>query len=139
MSNAAITDGIGFAAAALVLATFCMRGMRTLRLVAIASNVAFIAYGYLGHLAPVLWLHALLLPINICRLMQLRGEHLRISSQSRGNSERAPWPGLRPGLGPGAEQRMRQDAVRAAGARRVTPAEMTMLALTLAARSLMID
>jgi hypothetical protein len=74
MSNAAITDGIGFAAASLVLATFCMRGMRTLRFVAIASNIAFIAYGYLGHLAPVLWLHALLLPINLCRLMQLRGE-----------------------------------------------------------------
>jgi len=132
MSNAAITDAIGFAAAGLVLATFCMRGMRTLRLVAIASNVAFIAYGYLGHLAPVLWLHALLLPINICRLMQLRGEQLeRISSQSRGGSERAPWPGAGP--------RLRQDATRTAGARRVTPAEMTMLALTLAVRCLMID
>jgi hypothetical protein len=84
MSNAAITDGIGFAAAGLVLATFCMRGMRTLRFVAIASNIVFIAYGYLGHLAPVLWLHALLLPINLCRLMQLRGEDVeRISRCSR--------------------------------------------------------
>ena len=84
MSSAAITDGVGFAAAGLVLATFCMRGMRTLRFVAIASNFAFIAYGYLGHLAPVLWLHALLLPINLCRLMQLRGEDVeRISRCSR--------------------------------------------------------
>lgn len=88
MSNAAITDGIGFAAAGLVLATFCMRGMRTLRLVAIASNVAFIAYGYLGHLAPVLWLHAQLLPINVCRLMQLRGEDVApISRRSRDTHE----------------------------------------------------
>ena len=75
-----MVDGIGFTAAGLVLATFCMRSMRALRFVAIASNVAFIAYGYLGHLAPVLWLHALLLPVNICRLMQLRaGNAGRIS------------------------------------------------------------
>lgn len=46
--------------------------MRALRWVAIASNVAFIAYGYLGSLAPVLLLHMLLLPVNICRLAQLR-------------------------------------------------------------------
>jgi hypothetical protein len=40
--------------------------------VAIASNLAFIAYGYLDGLAPVLLLHMLLLPINVCRLAQLR-------------------------------------------------------------------
>jgi hypothetical protein len=46
-------------------------------LLAIASNMAFIAYGYLGDLAPVLLLHTLLLPVNICRLVQLRGAHVR--------------------------------------------------------------
>ena len=51
--------------------------MNALRWVAIASNVAFIAYGYLGELAPVLLLHALLLPVNIYRLAQLHGSHLR--------------------------------------------------------------
>jgi hypothetical protein len=39
------SDAVGFAAAGLVLATFCMRSMITLRWVAIASNVAFIVYG----------------------------------------------------------------------------------------------
>jgi hypothetical protein len=73
MSNLSVIDGIGFGAAGLVLATFCMGSMNALRWVAIASNVAFIAYGYLGHLAPVLLLHALLLPVNIYRLTQLRG------------------------------------------------------------------
>jgi hypothetical protein len=72
MSVPAVVDGIGFAAAGLVLATFCMRSMSALRWVAIASNLAFIAYGYLGDLAPVLLLHVLLLPINVCRLAQLR-------------------------------------------------------------------
>ena len=72
MSDPVVVDGIGFAAAGLVLATFSMRSMIALRWVAIVSNLAFIAYGYLGHLAPVLLLHLLLLPINICRLAQLR-------------------------------------------------------------------
>ena len=64
-------DAIGFAAAGLVLATFCMRSMGALRWVAIASNLIFIAYGYFGNLAPVLLLHALLLPVNAYRLTQL--------------------------------------------------------------------
>jgi hypothetical protein len=72
MAHPPLIDAIGFVAAALVLATFCMRSMRTLRWVALASNLAFIAYGYLGNLAPVLLLHALLLPVNTWRLMELR-------------------------------------------------------------------
>src|ERR1044072_6198390 len=76
MSDLSVIDGVGFCAAGLVFATFCMGSMNALRWVAIASNVAFIAYGYLGHLAPVLLLHALLLPINIYRLTQLRGTNL---------------------------------------------------------------
>jgi hypothetical protein len=71
MMNLSAIDGIGFVAAALVLATFCMRSMTALRWVALASNLAFIAYAYLEGLAPVLLLHALLLPVNACRLAQL--------------------------------------------------------------------
>src|SRR5215467_1763804 len=52
--NMNTVEGIGYLAASLVLATFCMKSMDALRLAAIASNVAFIAYGYFGHLAPVL-------------------------------------------------------------------------------------
>jgi hypothetical protein len=64
-------DVVGYMAASLVLATFCMSSMWSLRLVALASNLAFIAYGYLGNLTPVLVLHAVLLPVNGCRLLQL--------------------------------------------------------------------
>jgi hypothetical protein len=77
MSDVSAIDGVGFAAAGLVLATFCMRSMSALRWVAIASNMAFIAYGYLDGLAPVLLLHVLLLPVNLCRLAQLRSAHGR--------------------------------------------------------------
>src|SRR5215467_8739304 len=77
MGGPSIIDQVGFAAAILVLATFCMRSMSALRWVAVASNVAFIAYGYLDGLAPVLLLHVLLLPVNLCRLAQLRSAHGR--------------------------------------------------------------
>ena len=65
-----IVEGIGYLAASLVLATFCMKSMAALRLAAVASNIAFMAYGYFGQLTPVLLLHALLLPINIYRLVE---------------------------------------------------------------------
>lgn len=66
-----LTDAIGFVAASLVLATFSLRSMSALRYAAIASNIAFMAYGHLGGLMPIFLLHALLLPLNVLRLAQL--------------------------------------------------------------------
>lgn len=63
-------DFVGYLAAGLVLATFCVNSMNTLRVLAIASNVAFVTYAYLTNLTPVLLLHAVLLPVNVCRLAQ---------------------------------------------------------------------
>jgi hypothetical protein len=63
-------EPIGYLASLLVLATFCMSEMVALRAVAIASNVAFIAYGWLGGIEPVLLLHVVLLPTNLWRLIQ---------------------------------------------------------------------
>ncbi len=65
-------DTIGFLAASLVLASFCMRSMSALRYVAIASNIAFITYGCLCGLLPIVALHVLLLPVNVVRLMQVK-------------------------------------------------------------------
>ena len=61
---------IGYLASLLVLMTFCMSGMVALRAIAITSNVAFICYAALVGISPVLLLHALLLPMNIYRLVQ---------------------------------------------------------------------
>jgi hypothetical protein len=69
-----MSDLVGYAAALAVLATFLMRSMVPLRLVAILSNLLFLAYGYLAHIHPVLLLHAALLPINIARLAALRSD-----------------------------------------------------------------
>jgi hypothetical protein len=63
-----MSDVLGYAAASAVLATFLMRSMGPLRLVAILSNILFLSYGYLADIHPVLFLHAALLPINIARL-----------------------------------------------------------------------
>jgi hypothetical protein len=65
-------DALGYLASALVLVTFCMRDMTALRCMAIASNVAFIAYGALADVGPVLLLHLLLLPVNVLRLAGTR-------------------------------------------------------------------
>ena len=64
-------DYVGFLAALTVLATFCMDTILPLRGLAIASNILFIVYGTAGQLYPVLLLHALLLPINISKIVQL--------------------------------------------------------------------
>jgi CRP/FNR family cyclic AMP-dependent transcriptional regulator len=66
-------DILGYAASAAVLATFLMPSMVSLRLVAIASNILFMLYGYLAHIPPVLVLHVALLPINVARLAALTG------------------------------------------------------------------
>jgi hypothetical protein len=66
-----MTSGeIGFLASALVLAAFGMKDMVNLRIVAICSNFAFIAYALVLHLLPILVLHVILLPLNGWRLAQ---------------------------------------------------------------------
>lgn len=64
------TDTLGYIAAGLVFATFCSQRTVTLRSIAIASNLAFIGYGYLACLWPILILHGAMLPINVVRCRQ---------------------------------------------------------------------
>lgn len=76
----AASEVAGFIASALVLLTFAMTDMRLLRITAILSNFAFIAYGQANFLAPVLILHLLLLPVNLLQLFRLA---LNSKEQSR--------------------------------------------------------
>lgn len=62
----------GYIASILVFVTFYMKTMVPLRLVAIASNVAFITYSGIEGLTPILILHCALLPLNVIRLVELR-------------------------------------------------------------------
>ena len=99
----------GYVASTLVLLTFIAKDMRVLRTAAIFSNLAFITYGTVEWLPPVLFLHMLLLPLNIVRLAEivrapratrdLTQAEGAVSAQSlgadmapRGQSPVVPWP-----------------------------------------------
>jgi len=76
---------IGYVASLLVFSTFYMKTMIPLRCVAVASNIAFLTYGYLAGLYPVFLLHAVLLPLNLLRLYQIRKLIKRVRRASTGD------------------------------------------------------
>jgi len=86
VASAAIpVEWLGWAAAGLTLATFICRDMRRLRLLALAANAAFIAYGAVAQLLPVLMLHLALVPVNLWRLNEaFRGKPHPPASPGRG-------------------------------------------------------
>jgi CRP/FNR family transcriptional regulator, cyclic AMP receptor protein len=66
-------------AALLVFSSFFMKTMIPLRVIAIASNVAFISYallglkyGIFGRVYPILILHSALFPLNLIRLREMK-------------------------------------------------------------------
>jgi hypothetical protein len=79
------SDLFGYAASSLVLATFCIKKMIPLRIIALCGNIAFLTYAVLLHLFPIFLLHALLLPINIWRLSQASELRLSMTWQFRHN------------------------------------------------------
>ena len=86
--NAGLTELLGYAAAGLVLATFSARSIIALRVLAIASNLLFVAYAAGAHLTPVLVLHALLLPINLVRLRQALADKRRTVATPKSTTPR---------------------------------------------------
>ena len=80
-----LATAVGYCAAALVFATFATRTMVPLRIIGIASNVAFIAYGYLQPAVPIFILHCILLPLNGLRLHQMLRLTREVAAASRGD------------------------------------------------------
>jgi hypothetical protein len=66
-----LSEMSGYVASALVLLAFVAKDMRVLRTIAIFSNLAFITYATIEWLPPVLFLHLVLLPLNIVRLAEI--------------------------------------------------------------------
>jgi hypothetical protein len=66
-----LSEVSGYVASMLVVFTFVATDMRLLRTIAIFSNLAFIVYGTIEWLPPVLFLHLVLLPLNIVRLAEI--------------------------------------------------------------------
>jgi hypothetical protein len=73
----------GYAASALVLATFCFSDPVRLRLFALLTNVAFIAFGYFGSIHPVMFLHIILMPINGFHLVKLLSPTRRLRDRPK--------------------------------------------------------
>jgi len=65
-------DLVGYLASGLVVLTFYMDNMISLRVAAVFSNIAFLAYGISLELGPVILLHGILLPLNVWRLRLVR-------------------------------------------------------------------
>ena len=63
---------LGLLAAALYFTSYVVKSMLPLRALALASNVFFIAYGYVNASLPELVLHCVLLPLNARRLWEIR-------------------------------------------------------------------
>jgi hypothetical protein len=89
-------------ASLLVFAAFFMKTMIPLRVVAIASNIAFISYallglhyGVFGRVYPILVLHACLLPLNVVRLSQVRRLVAEVNSATDEDVLRALIPYMR--------------------------------------------
>jgi CRP/FNR family cyclic AMP-dependent transcriptional regulator len=80
-----VAEFAGYVAALLVFLTFYMKTMVPLRVVGLCSNCAFITYGFLAELHPILILHCLLLPLNSLRLRQMLLLTKQVREASRGD------------------------------------------------------
>ncbi|HZL30176.1 MAG TPA: cyclic nucleotide-binding domain-containing protein [Pseudolabrys sp.] len=78
-------EAAGYFASLLVFTTFCMKTMIPLRLAALGSNVAFIVYGFYGHIYPVLILHAVLFPTNVWRMIEMLHLVRRVEAAAKGD------------------------------------------------------
>jgi CRP-like cAMP-binding protein len=81
----------GYVASGLVFLTFYMRTMIPLRVVGILSNVAFMTYGLAGQVYPVLVLHAILLPMNCVRLVQMRALIKKVRDAAHSDELSMEW------------------------------------------------
>lgn len=80
-----IAEALGYLASGLVFLAFCMKTMIPLRIVAIASNLAFICYGLIADLLPIVLLHSVLLPLNTLRLFQMHQLLKKIRDAAKGD------------------------------------------------------
>jgi CHASE2 domain-containing sensor protein len=71
-------DAIGYSATAFTILAYAAKQLVALRVTAILSSLAFLSYGVLTHSSPITLMEAILLPVNVFRLVEL----LRQDSQT---------------------------------------------------------
>jgi CRP-like cAMP-binding protein len=67
-----VANTLGFIGAALMLASYLMKGMMPLRIAALCACVFLVSYGALKHALPTLLLYGALVPINIKKTLAMR-------------------------------------------------------------------
>ncbi|MEL6167576.1 MAG: hypothetical protein AAFR35_02715 [Pseudomonadota bacterium] len=94
-----LIDLLGILAGLFVILAFYARHPARLRKYAIVSNLLFIAYGWVVGLAPVVVLHAVLLPLNWARLIQVGPRRPTFTSdrarRELSREQRVPFLGIR--------------------------------------------
>lgn len=75
---------LSYVASAFAAGALLMKRMIPLRLMIIVGNILFIIYGALSHEYIILALHAVLMPLNIWRLQQMRLLIKKVESASNG-------------------------------------------------------
>lgn len=80
----------GFIGAGLTLASYMMKSMLPLRLVALAACFFFVAYGWIEAALPSLALYTVMIPINIKKVLQIRRLVREIES-ARADTPLAQW------------------------------------------------
>lgn len=85
-----IAYALGFLAAGLMLASYLMKSMLPLRLVALAACVLFVVYALLAQAWPSLALYAALIPINVKKVLEIR-RLTRAVAEARHDAPVADW------------------------------------------------
>lgn len=85
-----ISYALGFLGAALMLASYLMKSMLPLRLVALAACVCLALYGWIGAAMPTLVLYGLLVPINAKKAWQVR-QLIKAIERARSDTPVAEW------------------------------------------------
>lgn len=80
----------GFIGAVLTLASYLMKSMMPLRLVALAANVFFVVYGYLESALPSLFLYAAMIPINAKKIWQIK-KLIRAIEHAKADTPVSEW------------------------------------------------
>ena len=118
-------DAIGYFASGMVFVAFGMQEMVALRIVAMLSNLAFIAYGLGLDLTPVWLLHAVLLPLNGWRLAQAlqcaKRTGMTIAANAAASTARCIGFAKKPSAPRTLSKNRRVAAVRDRACRRILP------------------
>ena len=79
-----VLEVVGYLGSLFSIATYAMRTMVALRILAIFSNIFSASYGFLMDVYPMLILHVIVLPLNVWRLHEMRQLVRKVKESSEG-------------------------------------------------------